>query len=206
MFDSHAHIKEIRDNCLVASSFPDEYQLLKRYKHRAYGLLFPKTNCSNILIEALENDKSGLCGEIGLDRRFRMECDIPFMSDMLSYLEESKRPFILHLVGRYDEMLRLLKAFKIDTPFMLHGFTGSYESALSFTRLGGTISLGPRSLKTRDISKLITLPFVLETDMEVSNEEQLVLERVYNEISILTGLAKEELESKVNKNISPFLQ
>ena len=47
---------------------------------------------------------------------------------------------------------------------------------------------------------------VLLVHMRVSNEEQLELERVYNEISILTGLDREELESKVNKNISPFLQ
>ncbi|MCR5731448.1 MAG: TatD family hydrolase [Sphaerochaetaceae bacterium] len=206
MFDAHAHIGENYQNCLVASSSLEEYPRLKRYEHRAYGLLFPESNCSSEVIKALEADKGALCGEIGLDRRFIKEKDIAFMNDMLSYLKEKQRPFILHLVGRIDEMLSLLKDHRIDFPFMIHGFTSSYEVAHSFSKQGGTISLGPRSLRTRDIKRLVTLPFVLETDMKVSASQQNELLNVYSEVSKLLGIDISTLEEETEKNLSYFLK
>lgn len=206
MFDAHCHIGERSDDVLVCTSALSEYTAVTDYCHRAYGLLWPEKDESRRMIETLEADRGAICGEIGLDRRFKKDADIPFMENMLSYLCQNRRPFVLHMVGRTNDMLSLLKEHRDLPPFMVHGFTGSYETARTLVFLGGTISIGPRSLRTRDIDRLLTLPFVLESDMKVSDQQRQALESVYLSVADHLGLDIPTLEEMIGRNLLSFLR
>lgn len=201
MFDAHCHIGEYTSSALVCTSSLEEYPYLSAYPHRGYGLLFPERDESSRIIESLERDRKALCGEIGLDRRYVKAADIQFLENLLDYLCQDERPFVLHLVRRMDEMLSLLRRQKRLPHFLIHGYTGSYESARQFVALGGVISIGPRSFRTRDIDRLLHLPFVLETDMKVSPEQEMTLERVYEEARMRLGISFSSLDEMTERNL-----
>ncbi len=205
MFDAHSHIGEETGEALVCSSEIGEYPALERFRYRAYGLLWPERDESRRIMEQLEADRRALCGEIGLDRRIRKDMDHVFLESMLGYLHEEKRPFVLHMVGRTDETLSLLTRYSPLPPFIVHGFTGSYETASVLESLGGTISIGPRSLGAKSIGRLLELPFVIETDMKTSPEQRKMLSDVYTKVSEMMGIDIGELERRTEENLSPFL-
>jgi len=148
MFDFHAHIGSYTEDAIIATSRRDEWESAKAYPHRAYGILLPKEGDAEALDEALRADEGALLGEVGLDKRHGESMDEKFFLDCLKIAKELWRPFFLHIVGTYGRTLELVKSMIPLPPFFIHGFTGSYEVAKEFTKLGAYISLGRLSFRS----------------------------------------------------------
>lgn len=111
-------------------------------------------------------------GEIGLDKR--IETDLGLQESVfIKQLRIAKKlhlPVILHIVKQQARVLAILKEEQFTQGGVYHAFSGSYEVAIEFIKLGFKLGIGgvityPTATKTREaISRLPIESFVLETD------------------------------------------
>lgn len=205
MFDAHAHPGKPSSRVLACCAKEADFPLMKAFPHRAYGLLWPRQGSIEVLRKALEDDPTALIGEVGLDERFPI-ADEGFLMDALLFAKELHRPFTLHVVGLHTPVLWALKTASPLPPFIVHGFTSSYETARRYVDLGGLISLGPRSERTRSFTRLLTLPFVLETDMETGPAQEKALAGLHGRVAERLGKDVEHLEEEIHGRIEPVLK
>ena len=116
-------------------------------------------------------------GEIGLDYSHTwnqpefLELQNLTLNRVLELCRGAQKPLVLHVVQAHPEMLKRLDHWG---PFprggMVHGFTGSVETAQEYTKRGFMISIGPGILKpgfARLKNAALTLPgdqILIETD------------------------------------------
>lgn len=200
MFDCHAHAGEVTTaDALICTSMASEYALVRSYPHHALGLLEPTADGITELIAALDGDPKALIGEVGVDRRWDNQEEETLLIRILSYAKETGRPFIIHQVGHFDVLDKVLRYLAPLPAFMVHGFTGSEESARVIMKHGGIISLGPRSEKSRHFGRLLKLPFLLETDLPVSSEQLKTLALWYGKVAEYLDVTTEELERSIDE-------
>ncbi|MCK6262437.1 TatD family hydrolase [Vibrio sp. ZSDE26] len=126
------------------------------------------------LIEILES-RTSQCVAIG-------ECGLDFMIDVDHQLQERtlvkqielaqqyRLPVILHCRKAHHRLLPILRRYPLPKGGVLHGFSGSYQQAMSYIELGFYIGVGgtityPRANKTRQAIAKLPLDFlVIETD------------------------------------------
>lgn len=112
-------------------------------------------------------------GEIGLDLymddpQFDRQCY--FLGEQLALARRHDLPVILHSRRTHDRLAAILRRYPMPRTGVVHGFSGSYEQALAFIRLGFYIGIGgtityPRANKTRKAVARLPLEFLLlETD------------------------------------------
>ena len=169
MFDSHAHKGDISfQNGLVCTSSPDEAPLGFRFK--SIGLLPVSKNEEIDRLE--EYAKEGYhIGEIGLDKRYPdIDKQIFLFSRALMIAKKYNRFVSIHIVGYQELAYDLIKESQVDN-FLIHGYTGSKEMAERFSSSGGLISINEKAKKTKNFESLLSLPFITETDMPMSAEE-----------------------------------
>lgn len=184
MFDAHAHAGIITDKALVCTSSTDE--ILYGYKHWAVGAI-PEGGSFNLETLIKHIEKGAQVGEIGLDKRFDdMERQLSIFRSALTVAKEYDRLAIIHSVRTHGLVCDTLKNLGIKR-FMIHGYTGSFEMAERFIKQGGIISLSPRAERTKDFSRLLTLPFATETDMKTGTEEEMALYLWNEKLSHLTS-------------------
>lgn len=122
---------------------------------------------------AQNNSKLVAVGEIGLDDYIDgadLSQQLFFLSAQLDLAKQYQLPVILHSRKAHPLLYRTLKNAKLPNVGVIHGFSGSYEQAMQFIRLGFFIGVGgvisyPRANKTRNaISKIPLSAIILETD------------------------------------------
>lgn len=200
MFDSHAHIGETTASALVCTACAYEYDKLSGFRYKAAGSLpgYGKPDLDAIMKAASE----GLCiGEIGLDRRYGCRDEqIATLRDILSIAADCDAFTIFHIIRDYEMALRLIDEYGIKR-FMVHSFSSSYEMAREIIKRGGIISLSPKAERLRSFQRILTLPFVTETDMKTGKEELETLEIWNQKLSILAfadvGRRSEEMMMEV---------
>ncbi|MFP1786233.1 TatD family hydrolase [Lonsdalea quercina] len=112
-------------------------------------------------------------GEIGLDLymddpQFDRQCY--FLGEQLALARRHDLPVILHSRRTHDRLAAILRRCSVPRTGVVHGFSGSYEQAMAFIRLGFSIGVGgtityPRASKTRKaIAQLPLECLLLETD------------------------------------------
>ncbi|WP_021014287.1 TatD family hydrolase [Prodigiosinella confusarubida] len=112
-------------------------------------------------------------GEIGLDLyrddpQFERQC--VFLNAQLELAKQYDLPVILHSRRSHNPLAALLKQAQLPRTGVVHGFSGSFEQAQAFIRLGYYIGVGgvityPRANKTRQaIARLPLDRLLLETD------------------------------------------
>lgn len=185
MFDSHAHIGSKTDKAYVSAEKPSLYPLLSPFSFSSVGLLPPYTPDFD-LMEEYASKGYGI-GEIGLDRRFKdkpKQIDIFYSSLLIAKKYNSL--VTIHAVGWEDTILALLDKVKLER-FIVHGFTGSIESAREYYKRGGIISINKRIKRAKSYpSLLFSLPcFLTETDMKTGEEEIKELENWNTELSLI---------------------
>lgn len=152
----------------------------------------------------IRDDKCVAIGECGLDfvKGNDRERQMLLLDAQLDLAIQYDLPVILHCRGAHQQMIKLLKQKKVPRAGVIHGFSGSYEQAMDYIRLGYYIGVGStitylRARKTRNtISKLPLANLVLETDapdMPLSGYqgEKNVPERVLNVLNELNVLRSE---------------
>ena len=205
MFDSHAHHGDIsiRNSFVCTASIPtiDEAELLKSYAFYAIGNL--PGNTLNNLDNAEQLIKSGFhLGEVGLDKRFDdLDRQVNDLITLLDIAKDYKRCTVFHSVGHIEKLLGIIKERNIKK-FIFHGFTGSYETAKRIISLGGLISINNRAEKAKSFEKIITLPFVTESDME-TGKEQLDSLRLFNDK--LSSMLDRDIEHLSEKYLLEYM-
>lgn len=112
-------------------------------------------------------------GEIGLDNyqsAMTMAEQQWYLDGQIQLANQHQLPIILHSRRTHSQIYKQLKATDRLRQGVLHGFSGSYEEAMQFIKLGYYIGVGgvityPRANKTREaIRKIPIESIVLETD------------------------------------------
>ncbi len=201
MFDSHAHLGNSDIPSLLCSSEPAEYDKIIA-RGGSIGLLpqYLEPQSVRLFFKTLEDHKEIDIGEVGLDKRFDNTAEqIQFFKECLIFNQERKSLLSIHAVRSDGLLLKILKEYP-QKRFIYHGFTGSYETAREIIKRGGIISLGLTSLKSKDLLKLLTLPFLLESDRAMGDEQEKVLKYVYDTVADTLSISMSELEDKVEQN------
>ncbi|MFT6985450.1 MAG: TatD DNase family protein [Psychromonas sp.] len=111
-------------------------------------------------------------GEIGLDKYASadMELQESIFIKQLQLAQRFNLPIILHVVKKQSRVLEILKKQHFTLGGVYHAFSGSYEVAMEFIKLGFKIGIGgvityPNSTKTKQtIRRLPIESLLLETD------------------------------------------
>ncbi|MGL5272863.1 MAG: TatD family hydrolase, partial [Phocaeicola sp.] len=108
--------------------------------------------------------------------------------------ESVQLPLILHQVKAINELIALHRALRPTTPWILHGFRGKKELALSALKQGFFLSYGVHyhadALQATPIDRLF-----LETDTA-----SVAIEALYKEAAKLRNCSIEELREGVMQN------
>ena len=185
-FDAHAHPGASTENAFIATASSDEAGKLTGYRYKALGAIAEGREHS---LRNLENAaEAGFhIGEIGIDSRYPdMEGQMAFFRDALTIAKDYDRIAVIHTVRAYEMTYKTLRTSGISR-FIMHGYTGSYEMAKQFISLGGMISIGRRAMRAKSFSKLITLPFLTESDMHAGYEQEMEIRNWNRELSELLG-------------------
>lgn len=112
--------------------------------------------------------------------------------------EETRKPFIIHCVRAWADLIACKKAVKPKVPWIIHGFRGKGELASQLVRLGFYLSLGdrfhPEALRAAWPGSLF-----LETD-----DRSIDIREVYQAVAEALDIPEEKLRIQIAKNISIF--
>lgn len=155
-------------------------------------------------------------GEIGLDKfaKTAMPMQELLFIEQLKIAEKLQLPVILHIVKKQGRVLEILKQQKFTQGGVYHAFSGSFDVASAFIRLGFKIGIGgvityPNSTTTRKtVSELPIDSLLLETDapdMPVYQQKQsynspLNLPVIFESLLSLRRESKNCLATQILKN------
>jgi len=119
--------------------------------------------------------ESKLCaiGEIGLDYYVgdpNVERQHELLDAQLALAAEFALPVLLHVRRAHAPMIAMLKRYKLERAGVVHAFSGSWEEAREYLRLGFKLGLGgagtwPQAQRMHRVLKQLPLDaIVLETD------------------------------------------
>lgn len=112
-------------------------------------------------------------GEIGLDYYVEdpdIERQHELLEAQLALAAEFELPVLLHVRRAHAPMVAMLKRYKLRRAGIVHAFSGSWEEAQEYMRLGFKLGLGgagtwPQALRMQRVLKQLPLQaIVLETD------------------------------------------
>src|SRR5690554_1298698 len=125
-------------------------------------------------------------GEIGLDfflKDLDRERQIDLFEQQLSLAAEFKLPVIIHARRANAQITACLKAAKLPRAGIIHAFSGSYEEAMEYIKLGFLLGFGgavtwPRATRLQSVLQRLPIEhIVLETDSPDMPPEWLAGER-----------------------------
>ncbi|WP_153447544.1 TatD family hydrolase [Vibrio algicola] len=161
----------------LSSQFPSLYYALGLHpyfmaQHGDDAILKLKQSLS------CRSSKCVAIGECGLDLRLEEQWLTPEKLDKQYQLFEAQvllaiefeLPLIIHARKAHDQVVKILRKHQPKKGGVIHAFSGSYQQAMEYIKLGFYIGVGgvisyPRASKTRDVISRLPLSFLLlETD------------------------------------------
>ncbi len=235
MIDTHCHldkkdyenleeiILKMKDDYIIASGFDIEsshnvLELVNHYNH-IYGTIgihpseVKKYKLEDLkeIEQMLDNKKIVGIGEIGLDYYWdknNKEQQRLFFIDQIKLAQKFNLPIVIHSREATEETYEILKEYLKDTKAVLHCYSGSYEMALKFKKLGVKFGIGgvvtfKNSQKLKEVvEKMELTDFVIETDSPYLTPEPFRGKRnepsnvkyVIKEIAKIKNLDEKEVE------------
>ena len=244
MIDTHSHLfedefKDDLDDCIkrckdnnvnkiMIVGFSDETNLKALELSKKYDIFYPTAGVHpeeagpdyldkfNRLVEFIKNNKVYAIGECGLDyywditykeeqkELLRLQCDLALKNNL---------PIIIHMREATKDTYDILKDYK-GLRGVMHCYSGSYEMAKEFIKLGFYISLGgPVTFKNAKEPKLIAkeiplekllietdCPFLAPTPFRGKRNESSYVKYVCQEIANIRGISFEEVDEITTKN------
>ncbi|WP_390902885.1 TatD family hydrolase [Vibrio qingdaonensis] len=172
-------------------NWTDIAQLAQQHSDIYYALGFHPLFLSGVSSASIERlkqvfvqarglpNKCVAIGECGLDfYHLGQDCDVELVKQQQKQIlrehillaNKAKLPVILHCRKAHQDMMALLRKTAPIYGGVIHGFSGSYQQAMEYIKLGIYIGVGgvisyERAKKTRDtISKLPLEYLLIETD------------------------------------------
>ena len=170
----------------------------------------------NELKEFIKNNKVYAIGECGLDYYW----DITYKEEQKELLKlqcklaiDNDLPIIIHMREATKDTYDILKEFK-GLKGVMHCYSGSYEMANEFIKLGFYISLGgPVTFKNAKEPKLVAknipldrllietdCPFLAPTPYRGKRNESSYVKYVCEEIANLRGISAQEVDNITTEN------
>ena len=163
----------------------------------------------------LNNPKVVAIGEIGLDYHYdgydKIK-QIDLFEKQLILAEKYNLPVVVHSRDATMDTINVLKKYHIKG--VIHSFSGSYETALEYIKMGFKLGInGVVTFKNAHIKEVIQKVgienFVLETDSPYLTPEPLRgkknspenIEHIVNFLTNYLQITKEDIESITNKNV-----
>lgn len=150
------------------------------------------------LDEMMRDPRTVALGEAGLDKL----CDTPFALQLEAFRGVIERaethgfPLFIHCVKSFNEVIALKKEYRPKQPWIIHGFRGKKELALSLQSHGFYLSFGEKyqaeAMKAVDIERML-----LETD-----DGPVDICELYRRASAVRGMTVTELAASVGENIN----
>ena len=195
----------------------------------AFGLhpWFLANETDQALIELellLQQRPAGLVaiGECGLDGAIEvpMPLQITMLEKQLALASQYQLPVILHCRKAHNELLRIVKQFKLSRGGVWHAFSGSRQQAEQFIELGFMLGIGgvityPRAEKTRKaVAKLPVESLLLETDgptmplfqRQGARNEPAYIPEVLMELSMLKQMSPDTLGEAIERNVEKMFR
>ena len=175
------------------------------------------------LDDYLNTHKVYAVGECGLDYHwddtYKEEQKIVFY-EQIKLAIKYDLPIIVHMRDATLDTYEILKEFSGKIKGVMHCYSGSYEMAIEFIKLGLHISLGgPVTFKNaivpKEVAKEVPLnrllietdcPYLAPTPYRGKRNESSYVRNVLKEISALRGMNEEELESILDQNSINFFK
>jgi len=153
-------------------------------------------------------------GEIGLDYHYEHDKKAQklWFEKQLDLAQETNKPVIIHSRDATKDTIDILKKYKLKG--IVHSFSGSYETALEYIKLGYILGINGvitfKNSKLSDVISKLSLEYiVLETDApfltphpyrgEKNSPKHIKIIAEY--ISNLKGISLEELGRITNENL-----
>ncbi len=244
MIDTHSHLfedefKEDIDNCILRAKdnnikkiilvgFSSQTNQAAQDLSKKYDIFYPTAGVHpeeanndylikfNELKEFIKNNKVYAIGECGLDyywditykeeqkKLLRLQCELALELDL---------PIIIHMREATKDTYDILKDYK-GLRGVMHCYSGSYEMAKEFIKLGFYISLGgPVTFKNAKEPKLIAkeipldkllietdCPFLAPTPFRGKRNESAYVKYVCEEIANIRGISFEEVDRATTAN------
>ena len=215
------NIKRIIINGYNDKTNKEVINLTKKYKN-VYGTLgFHPNNINELMPDSLKfieeninKDKILGIGEIGLDyyrNKENKEKQKELLIKLLNLATTYNKPVIIHNRESTDDLLKLLKEYNLKG--IIHSFSGSYETAIEFIKLGYKLGINGivtfKNTKLPEILSKIPLEnILLETDSPYITPEPIRgkqnepknLIHIANKLSNIYNLNLEELSIQLEKN------
>jgi TatD DNase family protein len=129
-------------------------------------------NISEQLQQNISLPKCHAIGECGLDASIEtpMELQQKILDVHLTLAKKNLLPLIIHCHKAHNELCEQLQAYKFPAGGVIHAFSGSYELALRYWKMGFRLGIGGtityvRANKTRNAVKQLPIEsMILETD------------------------------------------
>ncbi len=205
--NAHTHILNPEESSVINIYPWDQLPALSKQHLLSCGI--HPWHINNIQLEKAFAQLRNLCekqlisaiGECGLDKYVE---DIPkqevIFLQQIELSEYYQLPLIIHSVKSHHLILNDRKKTKAKQPWIIHGFSGSFEMAEQYIKQNIFLSLGPnlfRSMeKAKQLINRININFVLletdDTDMDIKD--------IYLKTKDLLGISENELENKLMLN------
>lgn len=169
------------------------------------------------LEEFILSHKIYAIGECGLDYHYGKENineQKELFKGQILLAIKYKLPLIIHMRDATKDTFDILKEYKGKLKGVMHCYSGSYEMALEFLKIGFYISLGgPVTFKNAKDSKFIAAsidlnkllvetdcPYLAPTPYRGTRNESSYVKEVVKEIAVLRNLEFDEVEKITEKN------
>jgi len=170
-----------------------------------------------MLVEFIKNNKIYAIGECGLDYHwtkdnileqhelFKLQCELAIKLDL---------PIIVHSRDAQQDTFDIIKSYNGKLKGVMHCYSGSYELAKEYIKLGFYISLGgpvtfknakePKMVASNiDIDRLLIetdSPYLAPTPFRGTRNESSYVKLILEEIAKLRNISVEELDKITTKN------
>ncbi len=149
------------------------------------------------LQEIATNPQVLAIGEAGLDKL--TEVNMKLQEDVfrlqISLAEELGKPLIIHSVRASNEIIRIKKELRPNTPWIVHGFRGNKNIVSELITEGFYISFGEKS-QNESITKVPIDRMFIETD-----ESDKDIHQIYSDIAQTLSIPEKQLYNHIKQNI-----
>jgi len=160
-------------------------------------------------------------GETGIDGVIAKEQNnisqqLEFFIRHIELANQFSKPLIIHHRRSHQDLIQVLKQYKVDHGGIIHAYSGSYQQAITYIEMGFKLGIGgtityPRAEKTiKAIRRLPLSALVLETDapaMPLYGEQgisnsPLNLIKIFNHLCSIRAESPEKISEIIESNIN----
>lgn len=226
-------IKEANIQKVVVVGFSKETNVLAQYLASKYDFIYPTAGFhpseANYITEEdiiqfenfINSNKIYAIGECGLDYYWvsdNKDKQKWLFIKQIEFAIKYNLPLVIHCRDAVGDVYEILKEYKGKVKFVMHCYSGSYEMAVNFIKLGGYISLGgPVTFKNAKTPKEVAInvsidrllietdcPYLAPVPYRGKRNEPSYVRNVLTEIAALREMDINELEVILDNNSISF--